>query len=238
MSAHFDPHRLADRPFEWRRMALRRPELELGIAGRPQLQQRIVAAVVQIDAGQHLRMAAVERFGQPQHRREDANHPARPAPQLTVAVVVSFRRPAPVISGDQRHHLDLGRIEAAQISVRDQVVGMLVVIFVADMHADVMQQRGVFEPFARLVGEPVDAPGFVEQRQREPGHLVGMVRPIVAPFGELDHAAAPDVRISFGLGNLLAVACDVVEHQPFAQRQVAQGQLGGAKAAQDGVEQD
>jgi hypothetical protein len=36
--AYFDAQRFADEPFEFGRMSRRGPQLELGVAGRPQLQ--------------------------------------------------------------------------------------------------------------------------------------------------------------------------------------------------------
>ena len=48
---------------------------------------------------------------------------------------------------------------------------------------------------------------------------VRVLGPVVAAFGQLDDAAAADVGIAIGLRDLLAVPRDVVEHQPFAQRQ-------------------
>ena len=49
------------------------------------------------------------------------------------------------------------RLEAAQIAVLDQVVRVLVVTLVADVHADVVEQRRVFEPLALAIGQAVDA---------------------------------------------------------------------------------
>ena len=61
--------------------------------------------------------------------------------------------------------------------------------------------------------------------------------PVAAPLAELDDAAAADVGIALDLADARAVAPDVVEHQPFAQRQVAERELVRAEPADDGVEQ-
>ena len=59
-------------------MARGRPELELRVARRPHLQQRVVAAIVQLDAGDGLRVAAIEALGQPENGGERADGlPAR-----------------------------------------------------------------------------------------------------------------------------------------------------------------
>ena len=65
-------------PLERGGVAAGGPQLELGVACRPQLQQGVVAAIVQLDAGDRLRVAAIEAFGEPQNRGERADHaPAR-----------------------------------------------------------------------------------------------------------------------------------------------------------------
>ena len=74
---------------------------------------------------------------------------------------------------------------------------------------------------------------LIEQREREPRDLLRVLGPVVAALGELDDAAAPDVGIAIGLRDLLAVARDVVEDEPFAQRQVAERDLVGAEPPQD-----
>ena len=64
-----------------------------------------------------------------------------------------------------------------------------------------------------------------------------MLGPVAAAFGELDDAAPANVGILTGLRDVLAVALDVIEHQAFAQRQIAQRELVGLEPLQDGVEQ-
>jgi len=68
LSAHFHPQRPSDRTLEWRSVPRGRPQLELGVNRRPQLQQGILAAVVQLEVCDCLRMTAIEAFGKPQHR--------------------------------------------------------------------------------------------------------------------------------------------------------------------------
>ena len=56
---------------------------------------------------------------------------------------------------------------------------MLVVALVADVDADVVQDRGELEPFALAVGEPVHDARLVEELRREPGDLLRVqVRPL------------------------------------------------------------
>ena len=90
----------------------------------------------------------------------------RAPPQVAEAVVLPLRRRLAVIARDERDRLDLVRLEAAQIAVLDQVVRVLVVALVADVDADVVQERGVLEPFALAVGQAVDGARLIEQRRR------------------------------------------------------------------------
>ena len=64
-----------------------------------------------------------------------------------------------------------------------------------------------------------------------------MLGPVVPTFAELLDAAAADVRIALDRGDVALVAPDVVEDQPFAQGHLAQRDLVGAQAAEDGVDQ-
>ena len=84
---------------------------------------------------------------------------------------------------------------------------------------------------------PCDAARLVEDRQRQPRDLVRVLGPVAAALGQLDDAAAPHVGVLAGLRDVLAVALDVVEHQPFAQREIAQRDLGRLEPLQHGVEQ-
>jgi len=126
------------------------------------LQQVVVAAVVQVDAADDLAVAAIEAFSQPQHRRQTADG-SPPAPlQVAESLVGALRRRLPMVAGDQRDLFDLVRLEAAQIAIANQIVGMFVMPLVADMHADIVQDRRVFEPFALAIGHPVNAPRLIE----------------------------------------------------------------------------
>ena len=219
-------------------MTLRRPELELGVPGRPNLQQPVVAAVVQIETRNRLAVAAIEALCQADDRREDAHGTPRLARQIPEALVASLRRRAAVIPGDERDGLDLVGLEPAQVAVADEVIGMPVMALVADVDTDVVQERRVLEPFPFAVGQPMDAPRLLEEREGEPRDLVSVVGPVGAPLGQLDHAPATHVRVAVGLRDFLAVARDVIEHEPFAKRQIAERDLGRVQPAHDGVEQD
>ena len=119
MSAHFDAKRFSEDSLERRRVPSRGPELELGVARRPNLQQPIVAAIAQVDGRDGLRVAAIETFSEPQDRGQRAHGGALLARQLAEALVAPLRRRAAVIPREQRDGVDLVGLEASQIAVLD-----------------------------------------------------------------------------------------------------------------------
>jgi len=72
-----------------------------------------------------------------------------------------------MVPRDERNHFGFLRLEAAQIAVLDQVVRVLVVPLVADVHADVVQDRRVLEPLALAIGEAMDRARLIEERHRQ-----------------------------------------------------------------------
>ena len=110
-------------------------------------------------------MAAIQGLGQPEDGREGADGLAALPRQIAHPFMRPLRRRAAVIARDERNRLDHVGLETAQIAVLDQVVRMPVVTLVADVHADVVQERGVLQPLALAVGERVRAPRGIEQRK-------------------------------------------------------------------------
>ena len=165
-------------------MAVGGPHLELGIPGRVDLQQRVVAAVAKIEAGNGLRVAAIEALGYAQDRRERAHGLAQRRRQPRVLFVRSLRRASTMIAGDERHDFDLVRVEAAEIAIPDQIVRMPMMPLVADVRADVVKQRRELEPLPLAIGQAVHRPRLIEDRQRQPHDLLRMFRVVVAPLGK------------------------------------------------------
>jgi len=87
---------------------------------------------------------------------------------------------------------------------------------VADVHADVVENRRVLEPLALAIGHPMDRARLVEEDEREARDLSGVLRPVIAALGQLDDAAAPHIGVAVGLRDLLAMARDVVEDEALA----------------------
>src|SRR5439155_13653155 len=106
------------------------------------------------------------------------------------------------------------------------------------VYADVVEDRRVLEPLALAIRQAVNRARLIEQHDREPRDVLRMLRKVVAALGELEDAAPPDVGIPIGLRDLLAMARDVVEHEPFTQREIAQRDFFGAEPPQNLVEQN
>jgi len=215
VSARFKAERLSDQVFERGDVARGGPELELGVAGRSHLQDGIVAAIGQPDAGDGLGVTAIETLREPEKGGERADDASARTTEVRIARVTPARRRAPVVAGDQRDGLDLVRFEPAQLAVLDQVVSVFVVLVVGDVHADVMQQRGVFEPLPFVIGQPMHCARLVEQADRQSRDLVGVLGGVAATLSQLDDTSQPHVGVAIGLRDLLSVPIDVIEDEAF-----------------------
>jgi len=214
------------------------PELELCVPGCAEFYEVFVAPIVQFDARDCLRMAAVERLGQPEDRGERTHRfPFFRAQRAEIGVRL-LRRGFTVIAGDESNRFGFRRLETAQIAVLDEVVRVLVMTRIADVRADVVQQRRKLEPLTLAIGQHVTAARLIEDRQRQARHLIGVLGPVAAPLCQLDDASATHVRVFTRLCDVAAVALDVVEHEPFAQGQIAQRDLIRPKPLQHSVEED
>src|SRR5581483_7006418 len=180
-----ESERLAKEPFERAGVTAGGPELELGVAGGPDLEQAVLAAVVELHGADGLLVAAVEALREPQNGCKRSNARAALAAKVAEGVVAPLRCGLTVVSRDERDRVDLLRLEAAQIAVANQVLRVFVVALVADVHADVVQDRGVLERLALTIGQPVNRARLIEQGGRQPRNLVRVLRPEVAALGEL-----------------------------------------------------
>ena len=183
---------------------------------------------MQAHGADDLGVAAVEPLGQSHARGQHLDDLAARGRQFRVAGVTFFGGRATVIPRHQRHQLDLLGIEAAQVAVLDEVVGVPVMLFVADVHADVVQQRRVLQPLTLAVRQAMQAACLIEQGERHPSDLLGVFRPVMTALRQLDHAAPPHVRVAIGACDLGPIPVDIVQDQPFAQGQVAQRDVLGA----------
>src|ERR1700730_9234916 len=138
-------------------------------------------------------MTTIEVLRETENGRERPDRPSLPASEDGEAIMPPFRRRAAMIARDERDGLDLVRLEASEIAVLDQVVRMFVVPLVADVDADVVQQRRVFEPLELAVRQAVSDPRLIEERDRDTRDLLGVLGPVVAALGQFDDAALADV---------------------------------------------
>ena len=127
------------------------PELQLRVARCPYVDEELLAAIVKLDSRHGLRVTTIERFGEPQNRREGANDPSRlRAKRAKIGVRLLWSRLA-VVPGDEGDNFRFQRLEPAQIAVLDEVIGMLVMTRIADVRPDVVQQRRELEPLPLAV---------------------------------------------------------------------------------------
>ncbi len=217
LSTDLESKRFADKALERRDMTRRRPDFQFRVADRSNLQQAIVAAIVKIDGLDGLLVTAIQAFGEPQNcgKRADGLSPF-PA-KIAESIVALLRRGLPMVTGHERDGLDLFRLESSKIAVLDQIVRMFVMVFVADVHSDVVQNRRIFQPLALAISQPVDRTRLIEERNRQTRDLVRVLGPVVAALGELEDASASYVGIAIRTDDLFPVARDVVEDETFAQ---------------------
>jgi hypothetical protein len=237
-AGHLESNRLSQYRLERCHVPVRGPQFELRVAVRTQPREVIVAPGVEIEAGDRLGVAAIESFREPNHRGQGPHRLAQTASKIAVTLVRFLGRGLTMVPRQQRDDFDFLRIEPAKIPVLDQIIRVTVMTLVADVHADIVEQRSVLEPLAFLVRESVCASGLVEDTQRELRDLLGMLGPVPTSFAELDDAAASHVGISIDLPDSGAVAMNVVEDEPFTQCKIAQGEFVCPQPADDSVEQN
>ncbi len=166
------------------------------------------------DSRDELPVAAVEPVGDPHDGRELLDDGTQVRVEPLPVLVPRLRPPALVIPGDRGEDLDLVRGEAGQVAVRDQVVRVALVLRVADVAADVVEQRAVLEPLPLGRGELVEGMRLVEDLESQPRH-VGGVEDLGVPAAQepVDRAGA-HVPIEHPL---LPVPGHVVEEDPLSQ---------------------
>lgn len=169
---HLEADRQRQLTLQWGYVAVSGPELQFRIAVCAQPRQIVVAAGKEIDPAKRLRVAAVEPFSQPDDGRQHSYGASKRVIEVTIAFVGLLRRRLPMISRHECNHLDLAWIESAQISILDQVIRMSVMAIVADVYADIVEQRGVLQPFTLLVAKAMDTTCLIENTERQPRDLL------------------------------------------------------------------
>ena len=106
------------------------PQLELRVAARTHLEQRVVASIVELESGDDLGVAAVEALGQAENRGKGPDSSPPAAAEIGVLVVTTVGRRSPVIPRHERDRVYFLWVEAAQVAVLDQVIRVFVVTLV------------------------------------------------------------------------------------------------------------
>src|SRR5688572_27841792 len=100
------------RALERRYLTVGGPELQLGVARCSELDEVFFAAVVHLDTGHGLRVAAIEGFGETQDGGQRAHGFALPAAERAEIFVRLFRRRLAVVTRDERDDFGFSRLEA------------------------------------------------------------------------------------------------------------------------------
>jgi hypothetical protein len=124
LPADLHPQGLADRAHERRSLPVGCPQLQLGVAGGSDLEQHVFAAVVKLDPGDRLRMAAIEVLGQAQDRGECAHDTTALPRQSAEGLVPPARHTTAMVLRHERYRFDLVRLESPQVAVPDEIVRM------------------------------------------------------------------------------------------------------------------
>ena len=233
-----DAKRFAGHPLERARVARGRPEFEFGIAARPDVQQVIVSAIVELETGHDLRMTAVETLCEAENGAESTHGPPRFPFESFEPFVPALRCGLTMVSRDKADHFGFVRLEPAQLAVANQVVRMFVMPLVADVDADIVQDGRVLEQLSLVIRHSVHRTRLVEQGDGQARDVLRVFRPEVAPLGKLEDTPPPHVRIPVGLRDLFPVARDEIEYQSFAQREIAQRDVLCSEPAQDLVNEN
>jgi hypothetical protein len=146
-------------------VSIRGPDLELRIAGGPDPDDEAPALVLDREPGNDLRVAAVEALGEAHDRAQQSNRLPTRTRKAPVPSVRLLRGGLPMISGDETNHLHFFGFEASKAAVLDEVMGVAMVAFVADVRANIVQERPVLQPLTLALTQIVPPPKAVEDGQ-------------------------------------------------------------------------
>jgi hypothetical protein len=163
-------------------------------------------------------VATVERIGDTEDGSQcadDATRRGRQGGELRVRILWGSLS---MVTSDLGDDLDLFAVKAQQLAVGDEIVGVALVVAVADVVADVVHERGELEPLPRLLRQGEITHELIEQAQSEARDMGAVFLRFAEMAGEARHAAVAHVGVTFDLGDALLVAGDEIEQHAFAQR--------------------
>jgi hypothetical protein len=111
-------------------------------------------------------VAAVEPVGQAQHGGEDSHRAPVPWRERSEARIAPARPRLAMITRQQRDDRPVELGEPSELTVLDDVSRVVLVPLVADVLADVVQERRILEQLAIGVAQAVQLARLIEQRQR------------------------------------------------------------------------
>ena len=138
-----------------------------------------------------------------------------------------------MVAGHQRHELPLPFGEAGDVAVRDQVVGVLVVLAVAHGASHVVEQGRRLQDGSRRRRQHVEPGQVVEEGERHPRHLVGV---------HLVEGEAPPQRpgclAGAGVGRVATLPLQHVHEQALSQPGLDGGDALQPEPVHDRLEDD
>jgi hypothetical protein len=120
-------------------MSMGRPDLQLSITAGADLQGVLSATSGKPHFLNDLRVASIQAFRESQDACQNPHGLASAGRQPAIFRVRPFRRSPAVIPRHQRNDIDFLGLEPSKIAILDEVIRVLVVARVADVHTDVVE---------------------------------------------------------------------------------------------------
>ena len=99
-----------------------------------------------------------------------------------------------MIAGDVGDHLDFFDRKSGQVAVRNEIITVLMVLARVDGVPHVMEQRGIFQPFALLIIHAMEGVRLVEQRRGQLRHVMRMRLGVVTASGQGHDVPQANIR--------------------------------------------
>src|SRR5262249_2281622 len=148
-------------PFKQVGTSLGRPDFQLSVS-RDMGDNFNGLAYLDINGANHRKVRPVKAIGDTKQCRQDADSALQSRRQLVKPLVLAVRDRASMEARDIGHHEDLFTGKTTQLTMGNQIVGMLMVLAFMDEIADIMQDRSVLQQIALALAQFVETSGLVE----------------------------------------------------------------------------
>src|SRR6478672_10977637 len=149
------------------------------------------------------KVCAIQTVSDPKQRRQDSNRTLQLRWECVEEFMLAVRMRPPVVTGDIRDHRELLGRKAAQLTVGDQVIRMLVMRAFVDEVSNVMKDRSKFEPVPLSVSQVMEPLCLVEEPQGERGDVEAVGLRHLAAASQGQHIPAPQIgNVRFGFDTL------------------------------------